>query len=344
MYCKACGKLSADGTVTCSKCGAVLAVDFDIAPIVAPDGASTPSQATEAVARGQAAVERFADEWPEEWDFDEEMWRRAIGPHNTDFYLLHFQSLHNGEKRKFRWHWPAFFITFFWLLHRRMWFWAALYGAYASLTLLWMAILLNRANFDVLKVYDHIIGPLALQFILPPMYATFYYYHALKGSIASEKNKYKSRAVVLRRVEQRGGTGRAGVIGAALVFVGVVLFTILLGVGSWKFRANRTKTRLAVTAAMKVAQRVNGYVQRTQHLPKDIRPFSTGAGIQEHISRIELDPTSGVITFEISFGHGAPDGNILFQPNATDWTWPYVVWTCVPDDRMRLYAPQECRS
>src|SRR3954465_13885390 len=56
----------------------------------------------------------------------------AIGP-NSGYYLKYFEAFDSGES-KASWHWPAFFVTSFWFLYRKMWLWGIL-------SLLWPYIL-----------------------------------------------------------------------------------------------------------------------------------------------------------------------------------------------------------
>jgi Protein of unknown function (DUF2628) len=340
MYCKSCGHVSADGGAYCPKCGAALAVDFELPPIVKSETVADVASPA-ALARAQAARERFASEWPEEWDFDEELWRRAIGPHNTDFYLLRFEAIHNGEStNKFRWHWPACFVTFLWLLHRRMWGWAAAYYVWSGGTAFWLVLLFSRANSNALQTFDYFITPLALQFGVLPMYATRYYHGHLKSLIASEKKKHKVRAVVLQRVEERGGTGKGAVYGA----LGILALTIAMGIAVHHIRANVAKTRTAVTAGFGVVGQVATYIRMNRRLPPSLAHYTEVAGVQQNILGVGQDPTTGVITLQITFGGGTTDGTIYFEPRSQAEAGRVEGWRCVVDGRLQRYAPKECQS
>ncbi|MEM7194855.1 MAG: DUF2628 domain-containing protein, partial [Pseudomonadota bacterium] len=51
--------------------------------------------------------------------------------HNADYYRSQFSRFGSYTKPKFAlsWHWPAFFVFFFWALYRKMWLWAGVYFA-----------------------------------------------------------------------------------------------------------------------------------------------------------------------------------------------------------------------
>jgi hypothetical protein len=339
MYCKSCGHVSPDGSAYCPKCGAALAVDFELPPIVKSETVADVASPA-AVARAQAARERFASEWPEEWEFDEELWRRAIGPHNTDYYLLRFEAFHNGEKAKFQWHWPVCFVTFLWLLHRRMWAWATAYYLWSGGTAFWLVLLFSRANANALQTFDYFITPLVIQFGMLPMYATRYYHGHLKAMIASERKKHKSRAVVLQRVGERGGTGRGALYGALFLLT----MAIVMGIVSHHIRGNVAKTRTAVIAGTGVVRQVATYIQLHRRLPPGLAAFAGDAGIQQNVAGIEQDPNTGVITMAVSFGGRAPEGRIYFEPRDRASAGQVAGWRCIADEHLQRYAPKECLS
>ncbi len=50
----------------------------------------------------------------------------AVGPEKAGYYLPKFARFAAGGS-PLSWNWPCFFVTFFWLLYRKMWLWAVLY-------------------------------------------------------------------------------------------------------------------------------------------------------------------------------------------------------------------------
>ena len=56
-----------------------------------------------------------------------ENFRAILGPKNQEYYLQRFADYEASGKTTLGWHWPAFFVTFYWLLYRKMWLAALLY-------------------------------------------------------------------------------------------------------------------------------------------------------------------------------------------------------------------------
>jgi uncharacterized membrane protein len=331
MYCKSCGHVSADETAFCSKCGAAMAVarSEPVAP-PAKSGLDPASSATR----------------PEEWEFDEELWRRAIGPKHTDYYLWRFQRKHDGDA-SLGWHWPAFFILIFWLLYRRMWGWAALYcfGGFAiGIPVGFIARHLRPEAGVALIKWSSILLTLAtvvIGYVIAPLVANNLYYAHLKKLIARQKAQFKSRALVLKNVEARGGTGIAGHVVAAILVVCLLLEIIAISIYAYQERANHKKANVAIVAGKDVVRQVSVYVNRNRALPTSLTQFSTDAGRKQNIGGMEIDPRTGVITIEVSFGRSSHDGNILFVPSGTDWT-RNVAWRCRAEEKMQEYAPPDC--
>jgi len=57
----------------------------------------------------------------------EEFYRTVIVPKEQDYYLSRFAKFDGNGKAGASWHWPAFFVSFYWFLYRKMWFNALLY-------------------------------------------------------------------------------------------------------------------------------------------------------------------------------------------------------------------------
>ena len=49
------------------------------------------------------------------------MYRAAVGPKHTDFYVGYFTRRDAGGGGFISWNWPALFIQFFWSIYRKMW-------------------------------------------------------------------------------------------------------------------------------------------------------------------------------------------------------------------------------
>jgi hypothetical protein len=333
MYCKTCGHQSPEGTTNCPKCGAVLTVDFDIAP------AATPAK----------PVAAAPGEWPDDREFDEELWTHAIGPNSTDYYLAKFRQIHEGGGTV-SWNWPAFFITFLWMPHRKMWGWLAVYlfapvlvsVPYQFVSRRTVTDLASGVAINVVTALVLLLLELVLAFVVVPLAANNLYYRHLKDLIVRTRVKYRSRDRVLKELDTAGGTGKGALIVAVLAVVALVIAGIVSAIITFNLLQKATKTKVAMNAAAAVVRQIAYDVQSHRGLPISIVQYTGNAGIRQNISDVQLDQTTGVVTFELSFGGRSHDGKLIFEPDTTDWTH-YVTWHCRADERARKYAPIECQ-
>ena len=50
----------------------------------------------------------------------EALYRAAVGAKKADFYVPKFLRFDEANASKLSWNWPAFFVSFYWFLYRRM--------------------------------------------------------------------------------------------------------------------------------------------------------------------------------------------------------------------------------
>ena len=95
MFCSQCGNSNDNSAKFCGSCGALL-------PKVAENAPTTLVEKNVLTSSGLR-------------DF----YKAAIGASNRDYYLRAFQRFKSSGGSGVSWNWPAFFITFYWLLYRK---------------------------------------------------------------------------------------------------------------------------------------------------------------------------------------------------------------------------------
>lgn len=99
------------GTATCKKCGGSIIIE----PIKGDEyenGPPDPGSIT-------------TDGLENPYQITEKEFESFIGP-NSERYLFQFRKfgMPGIDHFSFTWHWPAFFITFLWMLYRKLYLWA----------------------------------------------------------------------------------------------------------------------------------------------------------------------------------------------------------------------------
>ncbi len=149
----------------------------------------------------------------------------AIGP-NTGYYLKYFEDLDAGGS-KAGWHWPAFFVTTFWFIYRKMW----LPGI---LNFFWpiIAIIIGGILMAVLGITAGIVIYLLLlaaPSILLPIYANAIYrrhIHQLVERLPAAVAAAPEKRVA--RLEREGGTSAGAVFG--VVAAGLFFYVFIIGI------------------------------------------------------------------------------------------------------------------
>ena len=150
----------------------------------------------------------------------QEYYRAATGEKNADFYLSRFHHF-DSHGVAVSWHWPAFFFSFYWLLHRKMCFLALLY------ILLPLAIAaIDNIIFpadDVVMAVTSLLY-LAATFIALPLYANALYYRQVKKRIHEAQSASRDKEEAMSAIIAGGGTmNTSRTIITSFAFVAVLM-------------------------------------------------------------------------------------------------------------------------
>lgn len=200
MFCSQCGSENDDTAKFCIHCGSALSQTTH---------ASIPSPV---LGKGSSSAEEF--------------YKAVIGDKNQAYYLRHFAQFDRNGKAGVTWNWPAFFITFYWFLYRKMWLNAIIYffSPYLVMALLGIitVIIGDRSGMLISVGYISYLGAV---FILLPMYANALYYKHCQSKISDARI---SSPVVERQLGVV--SGRGGTSGAALFVVFLIPFVAIIGI------------------------------------------------------------------------------------------------------------------
>ena len=170
--------------------------------------------------------------------FDElDKLRAFIGPNNHLNYMKRFAKFESTGKIGVSWHWPALFVTLPWLLHRKMWKYAAIYfcGGFAIgiFNTLLEAVLTTIGGEDsallIVAGLFSIVLSLAFTFGCP-LYAHALYYTHAKRKIAEVSSMVKDPKRLPGELADEGGTGKAGYIAFGIMVGFSVLVVIAVGI------------------------------------------------------------------------------------------------------------------
>lgn len=310
MFCTRCGLRNAADAQFCFACGHALGPVPETAGDSAPQAART--------------------------DTLEQMYAAAVGYRRVAFYLPRFRGFDAGG-RSLSWNWPAFFVSFYWLLYRKLWGWAALYffgplaagiveafitalpGAGAATGLIWLPY------------------SIAIWIVLPAS-ANWIYYRRVQTLIADTAAFTGDHSARLQLLAARGGTSNAVVVIIvilATVFVlGVIAAVAIPAYQDYALRAVVVRELDRTGAAKRCV--AEGY-ERGATLA-DSGTACAPAGGAPADAAIEVAADGRItVTFSRAGLHGQ---TIVLEPREDGGS---LQWDCAGGTLARRFRPAQCR-
>lgn len=328
MFCTQCGNANNEAAKFCLSCGAAMQ-----AGVNGPANmASMPASTTRL---GEAGFEM-----PEE-----EFYKAVIGPKNQDYYLRRFARFDEAGKAGMTWHWPALFVTFYWLLYRKMWLNAFLYfvAPYAIMVPVGIvaAIVGAAGGGDSILAIGNLLF-LGAVFLLPPMYANALYYRHCRKKIAEVRASSHDVQRQLGELTGKGGTSGVIVIFLlAFVFIAILGILAAIAIPAYQDYTTRARTTEGVAIGKSAADAVANYYHVHQLVPAKLSQAGYVPPASQAIRSVEVDADSGTVSVIMA---GSPiEGKALLLIPALDAN-NRIAWTCASKDIPDKFLPQHCRQ
>jgi Tfp pilus assembly protein PilE len=310
----------------CADCGAAM-------PQTAPAAPAMPA----AKVADQNAGERGDDPL--------EYYKAVIGHSGQAHYLPVFMRFWKNGGSGISWHWPAFFVTFYWFLYRKMWAYAAIYFFLPYIVMIPMgiiAVLLGKYAFVAVILGWAVI--FAVQWILAPMYANALYYRHCKQKIEDAKLTSRNPQTQLGQLAASGGTSVAAlviVMSLALLWVIMVLGILAaIAIPAYQEYTVRARVSEAVTVGKSATASVAEYYRQHQQLPDNLAQAGFSAPLPSSVRDITLNTQNGVVTMTMALK--AIEGQKLELVPRMDQD-NQITWQCTSEEIRRNFLPSQCR-
>jgi Tfp pilus assembly protein PilE len=262
---------------------------------------------------------------------EEEAWAAVVGESKEDYYLPRFDRAASGQSAS--WHWPAFFVTWWWMLYRKMWIPALIYFFAPSLVM------------GVLTAAIPSAGPLLgwlVILIVPAIFANRWYYRHCTNKIAQVRARGGSKEQMLARLEAVGGTSNVALIVLLVLIIPIIGILAAVALPAYQMYTVKAKVSDALPVANDVAAAVGKQFEQTGALPSgdDLnRMLADAPHHSRYVSGVALDGTSGVLKVQINIPPSIT-GTLLMTPSADNNR--HLSWTCSTTD-LAKYTPRSCR-
>jgi Tfp pilus assembly protein PilE len=280
---------------------------------------------------------------------DHDLYRICVGEAKAGYYLPHFERFDAPGASRVSWNWPAFFISFFWLLYRRM------YGyAFAYFLLLPLALFIY--GVVMILLFDERIGTLlytavaiAVPWIVMPMFANSLYHGHVRNRIAKVSADAPSHEAAKQRLLGQGATTNAGVIIGVACIGGVAIIGILAAIAVPAYQDYVIRSQVSeglILAGPTRAMVADAYAQSGQWPD----PESLDVEGARYVESVQVG--DGVISIRYGKGaHPSIAGSTL-SLHATGSPTGEVTWDCgyaspasrAGTDVSPKHLPSECRA
>lgn len=309
MYCDKCGAKSISGSYFCSNCG---------------------GEITSGLNKSNSELNNT------------EFYEVFLGQNNQDYYLKHFSNFDKNGKVGVTWHWPAFFITFYWLLYRKMWLNSFLYFILPYILALPLAIIAALIGDNGIGIALIYMVYLAIIFFLPPMYANALYYKHSKKIIQATKQSTNDRQRQFGVLSAKGGTGSA-VLVVVLIFGFIFFIGILAAIAIPAYQDYIVRAKIA--EGINISNEAKIAVIDSVNSNEGVLPIDNFAADyiykdkSPNVREVLIENGVVIIIMGIEPING---GSIIQAP--TEGADNNIAWSCYSPDIDNKYLPIKCRQ
>lgn len=245
-----------------------------------------------------------------------------VGEKKQAYYLKRFQEFEKNGSASATWHWPALFVTFWWLLYRKMWSFAVVY---------FVILIIVRsmpANF-----FSFVISIALL--VGPALFANAVYYHHCKKKVREAQQELSDDSAIVERLLVTGGVSRpvpiVAIVLSLIFFLGVVFAVAIPAYQDYLLRGKATQ---AFQQANAVKMQVEEYFSQNQQMPVTLNVSKPSIGVIDNLSVVD-----GKIEVQLS---NELHNKYFYLIPRVDST--RLVWRCESDKTIQRYLPKECRN
>ena len=264
---------------------------------------------------------------------DDALYAVAVGAKKRDYYLERFRAFDAGGSA-ITWHWPAFFITFWWLLYRKLWGTAALYIVGSYLFSFLLGALARLAGVPPLGASAI---SLAVLVVLPALFANKVYHYKCRKLI---EQAYAQSPDAGRQRSWLAGKGGTSVV-AAVVMGMLLAGGIIAAVAGPAYQDRAVKGRAArahafgqkVTAAITERYALSGKYPSKQ----DVASLTDAAPPEVRLA--DYNPGTGAL--QLTLAKAPTDHDTFeFMPYLDDQK--RLQWQCRSVNMPQRHLPKAC--
>ena len=266
-----------------------------------------------------------------------------VGPKNADYYAKKFDGFKRGGGAV-SWHWPAFFISAYWLLYRKMWLNAFLYWIALPIVLTLLSMLIATAAGTEASTLFYYASYIFITFILVPIFANrLYYQHAQKKAdkVASVISSAEQQSAELSRI---GGTSNVVLILIPILLVVVLGVLAAIAIPAYNDYTIRAQISEGLNLSGGAKAAVTEYYMDNDRFPNDnetagLSPANRILG--QYVAGVSVQNGTIVVTYGNQAHALIQDNTLVLEPDAG--STGVVQWNCYSPTIAPKHLPAACR-
>jgi len=266
-----------------------------------------------------------------------------VGPKNADYYAKKFDSFKRGGGAV-SWHWPAFFISAYWLLYRKMWLNAFLYWIALPIVLTIVSLLIAAVAGTVVGDLFYYASYVLITFVLVPMFANqLYYQHAQKKAdkVASVMSSAEQQSAELSRI---GGTSNVVLILIPILLVFVLGILAAIAIPAYNDYTIRAQISEGLNLSSGAKAAVTEYYMDNDRFPDDneaagLYPPNRFSG--SYVESVAVQNGTIIVTYGNQAHAVIQNGTLLLEPDVG--STGAVQWHCHSPTVAPKHLPAACR-
>jgi type IV pilus assembly protein PilA len=277
----------------------------------------------------------------------EELYRAAVGDSKAGYYLPLFQRFDQPGGSRVSWNWPALFVTFLWMIYRRMYGPALVYFFGYPLALLPLMTLVGALLGWSIARSLYWVCVIGVQFAVAPMFANFlYHWHVRKRIDQLAATSPSHEALVQRLIGQSGSN--TPVIVAVVCLGGFVMlgFLAAIAIPAYQDYTIRAQVSEGLVLASPIKASVAQAYAASGSWPAELEGAIDSA---RYVSSIEVSDGTILIRYGKAANSKISGQTLSLHPAVVDgeqieWACGYAAGETAETDIAPRYLPRSCRE
>ena len=281
-----------------------------------------------------------------------DFYRAAVGESKADFYLRRFLSFDEPGSRKLSWNWPAFFVSFPWMLYRRMYGLALLYLVVLPIVLAIIGAISMLTFGEGTGTGLYILLALIMYWLIVPMFANALYHGHVRKRIQKVVASSPSEDAALQRLIGQSSVAGGGMIAVIVLvcFIPVLGILAAISIPAYQDYTIRAQVTEGLNLSAPVKASIAASYGDSNTVPADIGEagFDAASLSGKYVESIEVEEGAVLIRYGNTANRLLAGGTLSLTPQLADgelvWACGYAAGEYSATDINPKFLPSTCRQ